>query len=395
MLNIEDKSALAQVRSYFDELGYGYISQRLVDEGVPLLFPDFNLLQGLTPRLNPIYGLLFALFRQGHAADEAVLREALPSQTFEAMITTGLLVQNARKQWKTPGLIVMPVEGLYLAISTPPQYPTATTPKQPVYLGIDSLWLITSYPPNLSGRRVLDICAGSGVQGLVCAARGASHVVALEKSETAIEFARFNAALNGLSDVVETRQSDLYSALKEGETFDYVVSNPPFMPVMEDVAYPIAGAGGADGTLLLREIFSGLPAYLADEAEGVLFCVALGDQYSVNLNREILPPLAAEHGLHIRAWVNDKVPMASYIKDGLDINIRHTCPEISTAEREKKIAEWLEDLRRRGVASSHTYAQIISFQKGRGGAGVINLPVYNPYMTDPLVAKTSLPGARN
>lgn len=395
MLRTDDTSALSQIRNYFDSIGYRYILRWGSDIGLPLLYPDFRTLQSLIKSINPIYGLAFALFRQGHPADEAVLRQALTPATFEAMVSTGLLVQNSRRQWKTPGLIITPIEGLYIASSTPPQYPTATTRKHPVYLGVDSLWLISALPTRLQNLRVLDICAGSGIQGLVCAARGARQVVGLEKSELAAEVANFNAALNGFADVVEVRQSDLYSALKKDETFDFFVSNPPFMPVMEDVDYPIPGAGGADGTRLLRDIFAGLPSHLAETAEGFLICFALGDRYSININRDILRDFAREHGLHIRAWVSDKSPTSAYMEGGLDLNLRNTCPEVKEEERQQKIASWYEGLKEQGIQADYTYWQILHFRKTEEHPGLLSLPFYNPVSTDPLVALTALPGDRS
>src|ERR1700748_3044749 len=146
MLKYDDTSALARIRDYFDELGYSYVSQRLGDRGIPLTFAEFGALQTVCKEINPVYSLLISLFRQGHSADEEILRQALPAGTFEAMAATGLLVQNSRRQWKTPGLVIVPVEGLYLAVSTPPNYPTTVNPKQPVYIGQDSLWLVSALP---------------------------------------------------------------------------------------------------------------------------------------------------------------------------------------------------------------------------------------------------------
>jgi hypothetical protein len=395
MLKYDDTSALAQIRSYFDELGYSYVSQRLSDQGIPLTFAEFSTLQNACKEVNPVYSLLISLFRQGHAADEEILKQALPGGTFEAMAETGLLVQNSRGQWKTPGLVIIPVEGLYLAVSTPPNYPTTVHPKQPIYIGQDSLWLVSALPSRLTGLRVLDICSGSGVQGMVCAVRGAAKVVGLEKSDLAFNVSNFNVALNRLADVVEIRQSDLFSALSDDDSFDFFVTNPPFMPVMEDINFPLPGAGGADGMTLLREIFAGLPSHLTETAEGYMIVVGLGDQYSINMNQELLLPFAEKQGFEVRSFVHDKLPIQSYLDNGLESMIRYSCPEISRDERRAKIAAWYGDLQRRGVPASYTYTQIIKVRRVNVPAGMINLPIYHPLLTDPLIARTSLSRAKS
>jgi Methyltransferase small domain len=390
VLRLNDTSAVLRIRRFFDDIAYAYMSYRLIPGNDTDIFPDFGYLQNILKGLNPIYRFVFSVFRQGHATDEDIMREVFPGDLIEAMATTGLLVCNARGQWQTPGLAVVPIEGLYLVVSVPPHYPTALTRKQPIYLGTESIWLTRALPSRLTGRRVLDICAGSGIQGLICAARGARSAVGLEKAPEAAAIARFNVLLNGYSGIVEIRESDLFSALGAEERFDFVVSNPPFMPVMEDVDYPICGTGGADGTKILRGIFANVTDYLDEVAEGYLFCNVLGDMYSINFNREILNPLATKHELYFRSYVNDKFPLSEYMKVTLDGNLSTTCPEVSPEERKRKIAAWQVELQRLGVPADYVYSQIIHFRKGVGEAKLIQLPGYNPYMTDPLVVNSSL-----
>lgn len=387
MLKTDDESAIEVIRNFLDDVSFNYMSYRLIPYHDTLIFPDFVVVQQSIKSLNSIYRFLFSLFRQGHVAEDEVLRKAIPPPVFEAFVTTGLLVQNELKQWRTPSLVIVPIDGLYLTVSIPPHYPTAITRKQPIYLGVESLWLTRAIPSRLTGRRVLDICAGSGIQGLICAARGASKVVCLEKADDAVSVARFNVALNQFSDIVEIRPSDLYSALGEDEIFDFIISNPPFMPVMDDVEYPICGTGGADGTRLLRGIFAGLPKYLADDGEGVIFCNAIGDQFSINVNRELLTPLANEHNLRIRAFVHDKATIDEYINATLNGNLLNTCPELTADQRQQKITAWQEDLKQREVLSDFMYGQIVRFWKGKSEAGMANFPSYNLSTTDPLVAR--------
>src|SRR5699024_11015949 len=79
--------------------------------------------------------------------------------------------------------------------------------------------------PRSPVRRVLDLGCGGGIQALH-ASRHAEHVVATDLSERALAFAAFNAALNGIE--LELRHGSLLEPVA-GESFDLVVSNPPFV----------------------------------------------------------------------------------------------------------------------------------------------------------------------
>jgi hypothetical protein len=68
--------------------------------------------------------------------------------------------------------------------------------------------------PNTDGMTVLDFGAGSGVLGLVAAARGAKNVVMLDPNPRAARFARFNTWLNGMNDKIEIIRRPLVQAEK-------------------------------------------------------------------------------------------------------------------------------------------------------------------------------------
>ena len=74
---------------------------------------------------------------------------------------------------------------------------------------------------------VLDMGTGSGVCALA-AARRARRVVAVDLSPAAVRCARLNALLNDLDERVDVRRGDLFAPL-EGERFDLVLFNPPFL----------------------------------------------------------------------------------------------------------------------------------------------------------------------
>lgn len=75
------------------------------------------------------------------------------------------------------------------------------------------------------GDRVLDMGTGSGVNAILAASRGAD-VLALDNSAVAVDAARANVARNDVSELVEVRQSDIFSTVTG--RFDWIIFDPPF-----------------------------------------------------------------------------------------------------------------------------------------------------------------------
>jgi release factor glutamine methyltransferase len=120
--------------------------------------------------------------------------------------------------------------------------------------------------------RLLDLGTGSGVIAVTMAAElPESTVVALDISEAALDVARRNAADMDVADRIEFRQSDFFSALRYGEKFDLILSNPPYIcdgeypTLQKEVLHDpkIAMVGGEDGLDPVRVILRDGPNYLA------------------------------------------------------------------------------------------------------------------------------------
>ncbi len=82
--------------------------------------------------------------------------------------------------------------------------------------------------------RILDVCTGSGCIAIVLAAHlPQAKVTALDISHAALETARRNAAMNGVR--IRFIEDDALNGVPSlaGETFDIIVSNPPYIPHSE------------------------------------------------------------------------------------------------------------------------------------------------------------------
>ena len=117
-------------------------------------------------------------------------------------------------------------------------------------------------------EKVLDLCTGSGALAVEIACRyPEARVTAADISPDALALAEANAARYGAR--IRLLQGDLYEPAAE-ETFDMIVSNPPYIPrgelagLQQEVLREPALAldGGEDGLDFYRRIISGAAAHL-------------------------------------------------------------------------------------------------------------------------------------
>lgn len=105
--------------------------------------------------------------------------------------------------------------------------------------------------------RIVDIGVGSGNLAVTLAKQlPAAQVTAIDKSAAALAVARQNAAKHGVAERVRFLEGDLLGPLPPNDQFDFVVSNPPYIPTKEIDQLPIgvrnyeprlALDGGPDG----------------------------------------------------------------------------------------------------------------------------------------------------
>jgi len=149
---------------------------------------------------------------------------------------------------------------------------------------------------------VLDLGTGSGAVALaIKRERPGLRVTAVDCDPAALAVARENAALLKLE--LRLLESDWFAGL-EGERFDLIVGNPPYIPSADPhfdgpLRFESRRAldGGADGLAALRAILAGAPAHLN---AGALLLLEHGyDQ------REAVIALAVTAGFEVRALRDD------------------------------------------------------------------------------------------
>ncbi|RCS41403.1 peptide chain release factor N(5)-glutamine methyltransferase [Bremerella cremea] len=112
--------------------------------------------------------------------------------------------------------------------------------------------------------RLLELGTGSGIIA-VTVAKHAKNVTCLatDISAKALQVAQKNAEKHGVSERIEFALGDLFEAVPQGETFDIIVSNPPYVAESERammdpqvIAHEphVALFAAEDGTAILRRI---------------------------------------------------------------------------------------------------------------------------------------------
>lgn len=180
--------------------------------------------------------------------------------------------------------------------------PAVLVPRSPFAELIDK-----GFQPWLGDRepaRILDLCTGSGCIAIATAlAFPGAEVTASDLSAEALALAKRNAVRHGVAESLRLVESDGFEAL-QGEVFDLILSNPPYVGEAEYAALPaefhaepkLGLTSGEDGLDLPLRILAEAPAHLS--ADGLLILEVGNSEIALN---ELLPMLPGvwvefEHG---------------------------------------------------------------------------------------------------
>ncbi|KQN80820.1 protein-(glutamine-N5) methyltransferase, release factor-specific [Sphingomonas sp. Leaf67] len=136
----------------------------------------------------------------------------------------------------------------------------------------DSETLIEAAVDHFAARppvRILDLGTGPGTLLLAALAEWPqASGLGIDASETALDYARRNAAVLGMADRAVLRPGDWTAGIDE--RFDLILANPPYIGTAETLPHEVAGHepaaalfAGADGLDEYRRIVPDLPRLLA------------------------------------------------------------------------------------------------------------------------------------
>jgi 16S rRNA (guanine(966)-N(2))-methyltransferase RsmD len=107
---------------------------------------------------------------------------------------------------------------------------------------------------DLSGKRCLDLFAGSGALGFEAASRGASEVVMVENNRMAFRALQENCRKLACSNIMLRCEDGLGFALRqEGRRYDVIFLDPPFQGGYLPKALPLLADKLADNGLVYVE----------------------------------------------------------------------------------------------------------------------------------------------
>lgn len=216
---------LGLLRDVLERAGYTAenAAARLSLTGLPIsrlrLLPGFRAAQPADP-----LDALIRLFLLGIPVNRRAAAEALHPLPLRSLETIGLA--ESRDQDAVPLVRLYPVSGLILAHDPHEILPGAAAPGDFVPGCTDCTNTLLEFTVRGPARSFLDLGTGNGVHA-IAAARHSARVWATDRSGRALQFACFNARLNGVTNV-EFRRGDRFEPVR-GLRFDRIVSNPPFL----------------------------------------------------------------------------------------------------------------------------------------------------------------------
>jgi len=274
---------------------------------------------------------LLRMFFYGLAVGEDDARPALEPLALEDWAGGNLIALKGGRA--VPLVRIEPYGGLLVATDIEWSTPGKAAPDAVMGLTGSSLWLA-----NLTIRRksrlTLDLGTGGGIQAMLASSHS-ERVIAVDANARALDFARFNAQLNRISNI-EFVEGDWFEPV-EGGKFDLIVSNPPF--VISPDFQIVCQDNRMDGDDLVRSLVRAMPGYLNDGGYGQIF--ADWAQLSEEPWAARLATWFAQTGCD--AWI-----LRSKLKDAADY-AKHYLEDLDGAEFNKAHRKWLAYFKRHRI----------------------------------------------
>lgn len=208
----------------------------------------------------------------------------------------------------------------------------------------------------------LDLGTGCGIQAMH-ASRHSGRVIATDISQRALDFAAFNAELNGIR-TIEFRKGDLFAPV-EGERFGAIVSNPPFVitPRASGVPSYEYRDGGRVGDALVAEVVAGVARHLTPG--GVALLLGNWEYHAGQMHKaqsgldrigEWIDAAALDGWVIEREQQDSALYAQTWIRDG---------GTRAGEQQERLEAAWLDDFEERGVTAVG-FGYVV-LRKPRGG----------------------------
>jgi cyclopropane fatty-acyl-phospholipid synthase-like methyltransferase len=328
------------IREMFEIIDFKFTQQNLrgihgfIDPWFPSVEYGEKLLENLGNDYIPIYKMLML----GTKIQLSNLVYVIGERNVRLILESNIAKTDNHEIW-LDGYSFIHYQQLIFMVDLNSLYDTCEDKYPNTYIGYDSFRLAENID-YARGTTVLDLCSGSGIQGIL-AARSADQVTCVDLNPIAVNISKFNVMLNQLEDKVTIENGDLYSALKSEKKYDKIYSNPPFIPMLEGFGYPICGDGGVDGLYVLRKIISGFDKYLNDNGEAIIFCQVLGDEKEAFFLNELNETLGDSYSYN--AVLTDRLYLG-YQNHSVSMLTNMITPEVNQQELMEKLKVVYDDM---------------------------------------------------
>jgi release factor glutamine methyltransferase len=177
-----------------------------------------------------------------------------------------------------------------------------------VYEPAEDSFLLAENLVIKEGDLVLDVGTGCGLLA-VLAAKNAKKVIATDMNPHAVWCALQNANLNNVANKMDIRQGELFGPVKEGERFDVILFNAPYLPSEEweeQELFSRAWAGGETGRKVIDRFIREASEYLRENGRILLVQSTLSDvEQSLRM--------FVEHGLDAKVVAEKKVDFETIV----------------------------------------------------------------------------------
>jgi len=332
----------------------GYLDSRVLDTIGLKELSTFNdnshpLLLERTGSGSPLHTLI-RLFLMEMAVKKNILEKTIKPMTLASWEQAGLVhIQNEEVR---AAVKLLPFENLLIAFDFTSIMQTPLRENYVMGVGSSTITL-SNLTIRSHSRRTLDLGSGCGVHAFL-AARHSDRTVAVDINPRAVQLARFNARLNGITNI-EWLEGDFFTPV-QNQKFDLIISNPPF--VISPESRFIYRDGGMEADAVTRKIVREAPRCLHEGG----YCQILCNWAEINGEdwRSRLQSWFAETGCD--AWVmrSESLTAATYASTW----IKHTeffDRETTFAERFKK---WMAYYNKLGIES--VGAGLVTMRKRAG-----------------------------
>jgi hypothetical protein len=266
LFSFQDPEDFQRLRGVLDSIGYtdsGILEALGVKDFPSIQGTDVPLLLRRTNKGTPLDTLIH-LFLIEVPCDVEAVQEAIRPMKLETWMEAGIV--HVEGKLVAPAIKLLPYKNLVLAFDLPRMLQSSLREYYVMGIGRSTLTL-ANLTIRKHARRTLDLGTGCGLHAFL-AVQHSDHVLAVDRNPRAVQIATFNAKLNGMSHV-RCLEGDLFEPV-QGQAFDLVVTNPPFV-ISPERRY-VYRDGGMEADRLCQKIVRQVPQFLHEGGFCQILC---------------------------------------------------------------------------------------------------------------------------